>query len=157
MPLRDMISLGAWRMGLGCSGKILPSPPSSPPPSSPPPSPTRIWKTDSSRGLLRNRSFRSARIDPSRRAVAEGYMYVKQNPYKNQVNFVAPCSRSEGFALTGYDIPGRVEDGGWMLWENYSVAVVAVVAHPGWGGGAENSAFPRIKSQKCAAGRIFVI
>ena len=28
LPLRDMISLGAWRMGLGCSGKILPSPPS---------------------------------------------------------------------------------------------------------------------------------
>ena len=34
LPLRDMISLGAWRMGLGCSGEILPSP-SSPPPSSP--------------------------------------------------------------------------------------------------------------------------
>ena len=34
MPLRDMLSLGAWRMGLGCSGKILPSPqPSSPSPS----------------------------------------------------------------------------------------------------------------------------
>ena len=43
--------------------------------------------------------------------------------------------RSEGFALTGYDIPGCVEDGAWMLWENSSVAVVAVVAavvaHPG--------------------------
>ena len=36
LPLRDMISLGAWMMGLGCSGKILPSP-------SPPPSPTRGW------------------------------------------------------------------------------------------------------------------
>ena len=24
--------------------------------------------------------------------------------------------RSEGFALTGYDIPGCVEDGAWMLW-----------------------------------------
>ena len=56
--LRDMISLGAWKMGLGCPGKILPSSP-------PPPSPTRIWKTDSSRVSLRNRSFRSARIDPS--------------------------------------------------------------------------------------------
>ena len=33
LPLRDMLSLGAWRMGLGCSGKILPS--SSPPSSSP--------------------------------------------------------------------------------------------------------------------------
>ena len=42
--------------------------------------------------------------------------------------------RSEGFALTGYDIPGSVEDGAWMLWENSSVVVVAVaaaaVAHP---------------------------
>ena len=44
--------------------------------------------------------------------------------------------RSEGFALTGYDIPGCMEDGAWMLWENSSaVAVVAAaaaaVAHPG--------------------------
>ena len=39
LPLRDMISLGAWRMGLGCSGKILPSPSPSPPSSSP----TRGW------------------------------------------------------------------------------------------------------------------
>ena len=41
--------------------------------------------------------------------------------------------RSEGFALTGYDIPGCVEDGAWMLWENSSVvaaAAVAAVAHP---------------------------
>ena len=37
--------------------------------------------------------------------------------------------RSEGFALTGYDIPGCVDDGAWMLQENSSV-VVAVVAHP---------------------------
>ena len=35
--------------------------------------------------------------------------------------------RSEGFALTGYDIPGNVEDGAWMLWESSSVVVVA---HP---------------------------
>ena len=33
LPLRDMLSLGAWRMGLGCSAEILPS--SSPSPSSP--------------------------------------------------------------------------------------------------------------------------
>ena len=40
--------------------------------------------------------------------------------------------RSEGFALTGYDIPGRMEDGAWMPWENSSVAAaVAAVAHPG--------------------------
>ena len=46
--------------------------------------------------------------------------------------------RSEGFALTGYDIPGCVEDGAWMLWENSSVAAVAVavvVAHPDLGNG----------------------
>ena len=44
--------------------------------------------------------------------------------------------RSEGFALTGYDIPGCMEDGDWMLWRNSSVvvivaAVVVAVAHPG--------------------------
>ena len=50
-----------------------------------------------------------------------------------------------------------MEDGAWMLWENSSAAAAAV-AHLGLGGGgAENSAFPEIKSQKCAAGRIFVI
>ena len=40
--------------------------------------------------------------------------------------------RSEGFTLTGYDIPGCVDDGAWMLWENSFVLVVAVVvvAHP---------------------------
>ena len=35
LPLRDMLSLGAWRMGLGCSGKILPS--------SSPLSPASFW------------------------------------------------------------------------------------------------------------------
>ena len=39
--------------------------------------------------------------------------------------------RSEGFALTGYDIPGCVDDGAWMLWENSSAAVAAAVAPPG--------------------------
>ena len=43
--------------------------------------------------------------------------------------------RSEGFALTGYDIPGCVDDGAWMLWENSSVvaavAAAAAVAQPG--------------------------
>ena len=38
---------------------------------------------------------------------------------------------SEGFALTGYDIPGCMEDGAWMLWRNSSAAVAAAVAHPG--------------------------
>ena len=44
--------------------------------------------------------------------------------------------RSEGFALTGYDIPGCMEDGAWMPWENSSVvaaAVAAAVAHPDFG------------------------
>ena len=56
--------------------------------------------------------------------------------------------RSAGFALTGYDIPGCVDDGAWMLWENSSVVAAAAVAaaavaHPGLGrGGGKNSAFP---------------
>ena len=37
LPLRDMLSLGAWRMGLGFSGKILP-------PSPPSPSPAPFYK-----------------------------------------------------------------------------------------------------------------
>ena len=44
LPLRNMISLGAWRMGLGCSGKILPSSPSPSPPSL-----TRVWEGGSHR------------------------------------------------------------------------------------------------------------
>ena len=39
-----------------------------------------------------------------------------------------PYRRSEGFALTGYVVPGCVEDGTWMLWENSSVVVAVVVA-----------------------------
>ena len=35
--------------------------------------------------------------------------------------------RSEGFALTGYVVPGSVEDGAWMLWENSSVVAAAVL------------------------------
>ena len=52
-----------------------------------------------------------------------------------------PYHRSEGFAHTGYDIPGCMKDGAWMLWRNSSVvvAVIAVVvlavavAHPDLG------------------------
>ncbi len=40
--------------------------------------------------------------------------------------FYITLYRSEGFALTGYDIPGCVEDGAWMLWENSSVAAAVV-------------------------------
>ena len=36
--------------------------------------------------------------------------------------------RSEGFALTGYVVPGCVEDGTWMLWENSSVVAVVAAA-----------------------------
>ena len=45
----------------------------------------------------------------------------------------AGLDRSEGFALAGYDIPGCMEDGVWMPWENSSVVAVAAavaVAHP---------------------------
>ena len=34
--------------------------------------------------------------------------------------------RNEGFALTGYVVPGSVEDGAWMLWGNSSVVAVVV-------------------------------
>ena len=39
--------------------------------------------------------------------------------------------RSEGFALTGYVVPGWVEDGTWMLLENSAVA--ATVLAQSWG------------------------
>ena len=56
---------------------------------------------------------------------------ITQIIYKQRTNHY----RSEGFALTGYVVPGYLEDGAWMLWENSSfaavVAAVAAVAHPG--------------------------
>ena len=36
--------------------------------------------------------------------------------------------RSGEFALTGYVVPGCVENGAWMLWGNSSAAAVAVLA-----------------------------
>ena len=42
--------------------------------------------------------------------------------------FVGGDTWSEGFALTGYDIPGCMEDGAWMPWENSSVVAAAAVA-----------------------------
>ena len=58
-----------------------------------------------------------------------GETRLTHNYYNNQ-------HRSEGFVLTGYDIPGCSEDGAWMLWENSSVAAaVVVIAHPGLGRG----------------------
>ena len=55
--------------------------------------------------------------------------------YSLHTPYIYSLYRSEGFTLTGYDIPGCVEDGAWMLWENSSVAAVAVVvvAHPDLG------------------------
>ena len=48
---------------------------------------------------------------------------LSTNYYTN----IQPQSRSEGFALTGYAIPGCVEDGTRMLWENSSVVVAVIV------------------------------
>ena len=60
-----------------------------------------------------------------------GYFYRGQMETQPRAYRVRPQAyRSEGFALTGYDIPGCVDDGAWMLQENSSVVVVAVVAHP---------------------------
>ena len=45
--------------------------------------------------------------------------------YADAVKYI--YSRIRGIALTGYVVPGCVEDGAWMLWENSSaVAAVAV-------------------------------
>ena len=38
-----------------------------------------------------------------------------------------------------YAVPGCVEDGAWMIWENSSAA--AVVAHLGWVGGRGGGKF----------------
>ena len=57
--------------------------------------------------------------------------------------------RSEGFALTGYDIPGCVEDGAWMLRENSSVVAV-VVAHPDLGNGQFSSFITTSALPECA-------
>ena len=62
-------------------------------------------------------------------------MFLKQRQIPN-IKHGRDQNRSEGFALTGYDIPGCVDDGAWMLWENSSAVAVAAVAHPGLGGGA---------------------
>ena len=48
---------------------------------------------------------------------------------------------SEAAALTGYDIPGCVEDGALMLWRNSSVAGVAAAAQGVWGGEGRDLGF----------------
>ena len=62
--------------------------------------------------------------------------------------------RSEGFTLTGYDIPGCVEDGAWMLWENSSVAAAvfaaAAVAHLDLGNGQFSSFITTSALPECA-------
>ena len=58
--------------------------------------------------------------------------------------------RSEGFALTGYDIPGCVEDGAWMLWRNSSVVVAAAVAHPDLENGHFSSFITESALPECA-------
>ena len=63
--------------------------------------------------------------------------------------------RSEGFALTGYDIPGCMEDGAWMLWRNSAVAVVAAVvvvavAHPDLENGQFSSFVTESELPECA-------
>ena len=59
--------------------------------------------------------------------------------------------RSEGFAFTGYDIPGCMEDGAWMLRENSSVVVaVVVVAHPDFENGHFSSFITESALPECA-------
>ena len=61
--------------------------------------------------------------------------------------------RSEGVALTGYDIPGCVENGAWMLLENSSAAVVVVavaVAHPDLEKGHFSSFITESELPECA-------
>ena len=66
-------------------------------------------------------------------------------------------NRSEGFALTGYDIPGCVEDGAWMLWENSFVfaavaaaVAAAAVARPDLGNGHFLSFITESELPECA-------
>ena len=47
------------------------------------------------------------------------------NPFR-QNRLTNDYYRSEGFALTGYVVPGCVEDGAWMLRGDYYVAAVLV-------------------------------
>ena len=56
--------------------------------------------------------------------------------------------RSEGFALTGYDIPGCMEDGAWMLCENSSVVVA--VARPDLENGQFSSFITQSALPECA-------
>ena len=66
--------------------------------------------------------------------------------------------RSEGFALTGYVVPGCVEDWTWMLWENSSVVVavaVAVLARYFLDNFSKKSSFLVISHEKLTFGDIY--
>ena len=54
------------------------------------------------------------------------------------------------FAVAGYDIPGCVEDGAWMLWENSSVVAAAAVAHPDLENGQFSSFITKSALPECA-------
>ena len=45
---------------------------------------------------------------------------------KSSKNRASTLCRREGIALTGYDIPGCVEHGAWMLWYFFSAAAAVV-------------------------------
>ena len=49
----------------------------------------------SSRVLLRYRQFRSAQIDPSRRAVAEGLYYVTKTSHKKKSNITKELEKGQ--------------------------------------------------------------
>merc|ERR1712091_206597 len=75
--------------------------------------------------------------------------------FRHSYPVLGALHRSEGFALTGYDIPGCVEDGAWMLRENSSVAVAAAAvarppAHPDLENGHFSSFITESELPECA-------
>ena len=86
------------------------------------------------------------------RREAECTVALKAPTAGNQFEHSGLTDRSEGFALTGYDIPGCVEDGAWMLWENSSVVAVVVavvVAHPDLENGQFSSFITKSEHPEC--------
>ena len=60
--------------------------------------------------------------------------------------------RSEDFVLTGYVVPGCVENGAGTAWENSSAADAAVVAAV-----LADIEIPKSNAQKCAALRLRIL